>query len=153
MNIKLSNNKIRIGACEAKVKHDDIAAIRINIDCEKTSVAAFGDGVYPSIMLHSGSDFTKLTFSEFKDFKVWSANIDDDVLDVCLVKESKSKKEDFVLGDKVWVDPPGGWRYGFPKVYDKEENPNLNDWLEKEGYPTNEINRLGDSFNCRFWNA
>jgi hypothetical protein len=86
MSIKLSNDKIRIGTCETKVRHNDIAALRIHIESEKASIAAFGDGVFPSIMLHSGSDFTKITFSEFKDFKVWSANIDDDVLDVCLVK-------------------------------------------------------------------
>lgn len=52
----------------------------------------------------------------------------------------------------IVVDPPSGWRYGFPK----RRPPGLNNedfipWLIKEGYPKEEIDRLGDSFYCRFW--
>jgi hypothetical protein len=24
------------------------------------------------------------------------------------------------MSKKIWIDPPSGWKYGFPKVYDRE---------------------------------
>lgn len=36
---------------------------------------------------------------------------------------------------KVWIDPPFGWKYGFPKIWDKTTDPDLGKWLTKEGYP------------------
>ena len=33
------------------------------------------------------------------------------------------------------IDPPSGWRYGFPKEYTRKENETLEEWLLKEGYP------------------
>lgn len=45
---------------------------------------------------------------------------------------------------KHYVDPPGGWRYGFPKVWDKKENPDFYAWLVKEGYPQEEIDKYKD---------
>lgn len=49
------------------------------------------------------------------------------------------------------IDPPFGWKYGFPKVIPKQviENGTVKEWLIKEGYPKEEIN--GDSFYCRYW--
>lgn len=38
--------------------------------------------------------------------------------------------------NKIWIDPPSGYLYDFPKVWDKEQNPNLIDWLDSQGYPT-----------------
>jgi hypothetical protein len=60
------------------------------------------------------------------------------------------------------VDPPSGWKYGFPKIYKcwpKEERPpaNLDWWLEKNGYPEHEIRLWQNSPNwdgsvpCRVW--
>jgi hypothetical protein len=40
---------------------------------------------------------------------------------------------------KVWVDPPSGWRYGFPKIWNSLEQPNLRDFLIENGYPVNEV--------------
>lgn len=38
-----------------------------------------------------------------------------------------------------WVDPPRGWVYGFPKVYDEEKDgPSIQAWLIKQGYPEDE---------------
>ena len=34
----------------------------------------------------------------------------------------------------VWVDPPAGWMYGFPKIWDKEKHPDLEVWLVDKGY-------------------
>ena len=51
--------------------------------------------------------------------------------------------------EEIYVDPPEGWKYGFPKVWDKNKYPELNEWLVQEGYPKKEIEK--DSFYCRFW--
>lgn len=51
---------------------------------------------------------------------------------------------------KVMVDPPGGWKYGFPKLM-PESVENFYAWLVSEGYPRSEIDRLGDNFWCRQW--
>lgn len=34
-----------------------------------------------------------------------------------------------------WVDPPSGWRYGFPKLYDPAKDGPMREWLVKSGYP------------------
>lgn len=36
---------------------------------------------------------------------------------------------------RIWVDPPGGWRYGFPKLYDEAVDGALPEWLKAQGYP------------------
>ena len=36
---------------------------------------------------------------------------------------------------RIWIDPPSGWRYGFPKIWDSIESPNLPEWLAGQGYP------------------
>lgn len=33
----------------------------------------------------------------------------------------------------VWVDPPSGWRYGFPKLWDRKGS--CQDWMIANGYP------------------
>lgn len=48
-----------------------------------------------------------------------------------------------------WVDPPSGWKYGFPKIWDGQGN--LKEWLISEGYPQREIDALGDVFFVRQW--
>jgi hypothetical protein len=53
--------------------------------------------------------------------------------------------------NKQWCDPPSGWRYGFPKIWDPIKDPNYMAWLVKEGYPQKEIDRLGDNFWSRHW--
>ena len=42
------------------------------------------------------------------------------------------------LGEDVWiwVDPPSGWRYGFPKL--KKCNKPMKEWLIENGYPRDE---------------
>lgn len=35
---------------------------------------------------------------------------------------------------KYWVDPPSGWMYGFPKVWDEDIDEELPDWLAANGY-------------------
>lgn len=36
------------------------------------------------------------------------------------------------------IDPPGGWRYGFPKKYSKEDG-DIGEFLVKHGYPREEV--------------
>jgi len=42
---------------------------------------------------------------------------------------------------KLLIDPPSGWRYGFPQLYDKEDNETMEAWFLKKGYPQKEIDR------------
>lgn len=51
----------------------------------------------------------------------------------------------------VMIDPPNGYQYGFPKLYDKLKNPNFYEWIVSEGYPQEEIDRFEGQFYCRFW--
>jgi hypothetical protein len=49
-----------------------------------------------------------------------------------------------------YIDPPEGWRYGFPKEI--PDNVDTIKWLVENGYPKEEIDKLGDYFICRYWN-
>lgn len=50
---------------------------------------------------------------------------------------------------KRWVDPPNGWKYGFPKVYDEtKDGPDVRAWLIKQGYPED-----ADIAHLRTWPA
>ena len=54
---------------------------------------------------------------------------------------------------KVYIDPPSGWRYGFPKPIPEEVrlDNRVIEWLVSEGYPQAEIDACGDRFYCRYW--
>lgn len=55
---------------------------------------------------------------------------------------------------KIYVDPPEGHKYGFPKFYLEKEKPeNLNKWLTDNGYPAQLITDYGDYFFVRTWVA
>lgn len=55
------------------------------------------------------------------------------------------------------IDPPEGWKYGFPKPVHEEfhtlgEDFDLERWLLSEGYPEELINQFKDGgIPCRFW--
>jgi hypothetical protein len=34
-----------------------------------------------------------------------------------------------------WVDPPSGWRYGFPRLYDPATDGDVTAWMIANGYP------------------
>jgi len=54
----------------------------------------------------------------------------------------------------LWIDPPAGWRYGFPKIYDRvQHGDDVLAWLVQEGYPQAEIDRMGSMFYTRQWSA
>ena len=49
----------------------------------------------------------------------------------------------------LWIDPPSGWKYGFPKAYTKPEDQSLEAWMLEQGYPQWEIDR-GMLKHCRY---
>ena len=49
------------------------------------------------------------------------------------------------------IDPPSGWRYGFPKPIPQERLKDVKVWLVEQGYPQEEIDKLGDFFGYRYW--
>ena len=48
------------------------------------------------------------------------------------------------------IDPPMGWRYGFPKKLPTPEPDNIVEWLISEGYPKAVIDSFGEHFYCRY---
>ena len=50
----------------------------------------------------------------------------------------------------VLIDPPGGWRYGFPKLLPNPPPENIGEWLVEKGYPRKEMESYGDFFFCRY---
>jgi len=44
------------------------------------------------------------------------------------------------------IDPPSGWRYGFPKCYNNSDNKPLEEWLLENGYPQHEIDNHGAKY-------
>lgn len=54
---------------------------------------------------------------------------------------------------KTYVDPPEGYKYGFPKFYIGEKPVNLNQWLTANGYPAQLIIDYGDQFPVRTWES
>jgi len=55
------------------------------------------------------------------------------------------------MAKKTYVDPPSGWKYGFPKVYNEETDGDMTKWLLANGYPQKEIDSCGDYFFIRRW--
>jgi hypothetical protein len=51
----------------------------------------------------------------------------------------------------TYVDPPSGWKYGFPKAIPDARKKDLVEWLVEEGYPRPEIEAFGAHFYCRLW--
>ena len=39
------------------------------------------------------------------------------------------------LQKPYWVDPPSGWRYGFPRLYDPAADGDMTAWMIANGYP------------------
>jgi len=50
----------------------------------------------------------------------------------------------------MMIDPPSGWKYGFPKPIPKDVENTIK-WLLENGYPQHEIDAYGDHFYCRSW--
>jgi len=53
----------------------------------------------------------------------------------------------------IMIDPPSGWKYGFPKAMPKMFDTYKEQlaWLVSEGYPQKEIDSMGDHFYCKYY--
>jgi len=49
------------------------------------------------------------------------------------------------------IDPPSGWKYGFPKPIPEDRRKDSLVWLVEQGYPQSLIDYLGEHFYCRYW--
>jgi hypothetical protein len=58
-----------------------------------------------------------------------------------------------IKSSKVWVDPPEGWRYGFPAIYDPDTDGQMSEWIVNKGYPVSLIQEYGESWTIRCWPA
>jgi len=61
-----------------------------------------------------------------------------------LAAQELEERADFLyrISEELWIDPPSGWRYGFPKQLPEdftEEGFDLRLWLVDQGYPENDI--------------
>lgn len=50
----------------------------------------------------------------------------------------------------LMIDPPEGWRYGFPKVIPPEHQHRTLEWLVEQGYPNELLERT--MMRIRYWN-
>ena len=51
----------------------------------------------------------------------------------------------------LYVDPPDGWRFGFPKAVPQDREADLLNWIVEQGYPKPMIDWYGDKFPLRCW--
>lgn len=49
----------------------------------------------------------------------------------------------------LYIDPPDGWRYGFPRPYINPENLPIAQWLHDNGYPE-KLLAQGMANHCRY---
>jgi len=73
------------------------------------------------------------------------------------IKSEKAMREVQRLGQEIqgehmiWVDPPEGWKYGFPAIYDPEKDGQMSEWIVRKGYPLLTIKEYGDAWAVRCW--
>lgn len=71
-----------------------------------------------------------------------------------MTKLTNEETAQIIKSQKVWVDPPSGWKFGFPKIYDKSvDNPDMNAWMIEQGYPKKVMESCGNYFYVRMWEA
>ena len=58
-----------------------------------------------------------------------------------------------IKSNMIWVDPPEGWKYGFPAIYDPNTDGQLSEWIVRKGYPLLTIKEYGDAWAVRCWPA
>ena len=69
-----------------------------------------------------------------------------------IVTNLSIKSKDLSMqSNMMWVDPPEGWRYGFPAIYDPVKDGKMRDWIVRKGYPLLTIKEYGESWMVRTW--
>jgi len=51
----------------------------------------------------------------------------------------------------LMIDPPSGWKYGFPMPLPDPRPEDTIAWLIEQGYPQKEIDSYGQYFYSRYW--
>lgn len=70
------------------------------------------------------------------------SNFNDVTGDVLINKVSTEEYKinyDIVMAKHIMVDPPSGWMYGFPALWDKTKYDTLALFLRAKGYPEEDI--------------
>lgn len=81
---------------------------------------------------------------DVKEKEAWAPLTDTETKDIPVPANLEVK-------GKFYVDPPSGWKYGFPRPYNFETDGPLKDFLIKNGYP--EKDATWASNNARFFKA
>jgi len=50
------------------------------------------------------------------------------------------------------IDPPSGWKYGFPRPFDIKIDQTVEEWLVEKGYPQSLVDQ-GMTRHCRYWES
>lgn len=50
----------------------------------------------------------------------------------------------------MMIDPPSGWKFGFPKPFTKPKDQPLRDWLIENGLPEKDAD-FAVKYGCRYW--
>ena len=58
-----------------------------------------------------------------------------------------------IKSKKIWIDPPEGWKFGFPAIYDPDTDGQMNEWIISKGYPVQIIKEYGEQWHIRCWPA
>ena len=48
----------------------------------------------------------------------------------------------------MMIDPPEGWRYGFPREYDDARDGPMREFLLKHGYPRKDVDFALEYMGC-----
>ena len=64
---------------------------------------------------------------------------------------SIQSKDLSMQSNMMWVDPPEGWKYGFPAIYDPVNDGKMRDWIVRKGYPLLTIKEYGEQWMVRTW--
>ena len=64
---------------------------------------------------------------------------------------SIQSKDLSMQSNMIWVDPPEGWKYGFPAIYDPVNDGKMRDWIVRKGYPLLTIKEYGEQWMVRTW--
>lgn len=51
----------------------------------------------------------------------------------------------------MMIDPPEGWRYGFPRSYDDAKDGSMREFLLRHGYPLKDVDFALQYMRC--WQA
>lgn len=88
-------------------------------------------------------EFVKAQYAKRTDeeLALYQAEYEQDLLSKGTWDYESNVTEDYSDTAKylTWIDPPSGWKYGFPKPYDKDKHPNFRQWLLDEGYPEKDV--------------